>query len=826
MNKILPIILIGILVISALGATAIETKENKISIMSEKLEITFTPLQITEYNEEYIEINFEDITTYLSDPGKPRLPKVVNSFELPLGVKNVKVEVTPKNIKEYEIQGIIRPAPYHLPLTSSSETITETAEKNIKIYSNHNPYPESWYSYRVGVGLNENMERVTHVDVQTYPTRYKPADDTLLITENAEIKITYQPGTLDIKTCAEEYDMVIIAPKIFSRPLNKLVQHKNNFGIKTLLETTESIYNAFEGRDKPEQIKYFIKYALDEYNVKYVLLFGGLKSKIFNIPREHRNYGVKWWHVPVRYNNFYDDPLHPLSYEKIYDPGVLCDLYYADIYGEGEVFQDWDPNEDGIIAAWGMNTKGYDVENDTCIDYVPDLALGRLACRNLLEARQVINKIIRYEETAADPSWFNKMVTISGDGFMDLEDLDFQWDTNSLEEGEYTIKAQSYNEVEAGVIDKIKITIDRSVLTVLTFNHDDHLRITEYPCGPIAEIVSVSDGDILGATDYYYEPKEGEAYGNSVIPWANLNFTDGILHIRGKTYDPRPYGVLTDIHVWVENEDAEVVFDDWRYNQEMYYEGEWVVGQKLLLGGGGAGYYMPENFEIEDIWASNGELTGPADMINALNGGSGFVFFSGHGSPNVWSDHYPGIPGNRRHGSIPSLSVISMKPRKLPIIPTFPMRQIKNKDKLPIILIGGCHNSQFNVSMIPGLLDLHNNKFTWCHGSPVPECFSWYLVKMPHTGAIATIGNTGLGYGVPAKECTTEGLDGGICIEFFKQYGEEYETNDGATILGDIYAKTLVSYYNTFDMEFLDHAKTYTQWVLLGDPSLMIGGYS
>ena len=178
-----------------------------------------------------------------------------------------------------------------------------------------------------------------------------------------------------------------------------------------------------------------------------------------------------------------------------------------------------------------------------------------------------------------------------------------------------------------------------------------------------------------------------------------------------------------------------------------------------------------------------------------------------------------------------------MKPKKLPIIPTFPMRQIKNKDKLPIILIGGCHNSQFNVSMIPGLLDLHNNKFTWCHGSPVPECFSWYLVKMPHTGAIATIGNTGLGYGVPAKECTTEGLDGGICIEFFKQYGEHYGET-GFETLGQVYHQTQTSYVNTFKDYTLPEcwwfpdlgwdsidAQAIQQWVLLGDPSLHIGGY-
>ena len=109
--------------------------------------------------------------------------------------------------------------------------------------------------------------------------------------------------------------------------------------------------------------------------------------------------------------------------------------------------------------------------------------------------------------------------------------------------------------------------------------------------------------------------------------------------------------------------------------------------------------------------------------------------------------------------------------------------------------------------MIPGLLDRDNSKNTWCHGSPVPECFSWYLVKMPKTGAIATIGNTGLGYGAPGDIITTEGLDVGICIEFYKDYGQQYEDNDGAVILGDVFLNTLTNYLDTFNMDMLDHAK-------------------
>ena len=127
--------------------------------------------------------------------------------------------------------------------------------------------------------------------------------------------------------------------------------------------------------------------------------------------------------------------------------------------------------------------------------------------------------------------------------------------------------------------------------------------------------------------------------------------------------------------------------------------------------------------------------------------------------------------------------------------------------------------------MVPTLLDKGNKQMTWSHGIPTPECFSWTFVRMPRQGAIATIGNTGLGYGVPGKECLVEGLDGGICIQFFKNYSKEYTNNEGVAYLGDVYLNAQRAYHNEFDMEFLDHAKSLTQWVLLGDPSLRVGGY-
>jgi hypothetical protein len=828
MNKILPIIIVGIFVLSGLGAVAVKNdltiNDDKTEVKSEIITSDFSSLAIEEYDSNYVDVSLDGISTFLMNPGDPVLPKVVETIELPFGVRNVKVEVTVNNVNECNIEKEIRPAPPVLPLIETEEDIVIESEKNDNIYSSEEPFPSNWYSYYVGCGLNDKNVLVTFVPVSLYPVKYSPKLNKLFVAENAEIKITYDSADINLFSTGDKYDMVIIAPAKFSRLLNKLVAHKNNVGVKTFLKTTESIYKEFEGRDKPEQIKYFIKSAIENNSIEYVLLVGGLKNKVWSEPRENCNYGASGWEVPVRYHNFYDNPEHPLSFAKIHDPGVISDLYYADVYKAGGIFNDWDPNGDGIIAAWNYPDKN--VSNDTGLDLYPDVILGRLACSNTLEVRNVVNKIINYEKNSYGETWFKKMVVVSGDGFMDQEDLDIQWNTGSLPNGNYTIIGQSRDKNGVyGPPDTIHITINKNVPSYLSFNHDDYLRITEYPGEPIAEIVSVSEGNILGFNDSTYVPDEGLAYGNLVNGWANINYTDGILHIRGKTYNPEPYGNVTDIHVIVVNENEEIVFEDWRYNQEMYFEGEWVTGEKALKGGGGALYYMPNDFEKEILWASNGKLTGPDDIISALTQGCGFAFLSGHGSPVVWTDHFPGIPGNRAKGSIPSLFSILYRPKKFPLFPVFPLNDIKNKDKLPVMLIGGCHNSQFNVSMVPSLFDKHNEKNTWCHGTPTPECFSWYLVKMPRGGAIATIGNTGLGYGVPGKDCLIEGLDGGICIEFFKQYGIEYNSQ-GYGVLGNAYKDTLTTYVNTFDVAGnLDHAKSLTQWELLGDPSLRIGGY-
>jgi len=828
MKKITILFIVGILISSTIGAIGTQGKQGTTQSLSEHLG-TPAILKQSVDNEGYLLIELTGTSTFQTAAGQPQLPKIVRTIELPFGATDIRVSLTPGDITTRHIDQEIRPATQMVPLTEEYQTFTAyTTTKDTQVYAMTTPYPETWFTSSIGVGLNKNNEHVTFVTVHYYPIRYTPATGTLHISTSADLSVTYSAPTHNPFPLKSEYNLVIIAPKSFEKALQPLIEHKNSHGVITVLKTTEDIYTEFPGVDKPEQIKYFIKNAIETWGVEYVLLVGGLKNMVFAKPRDNANEGSTGWHLPVRYTNLYDNPKFPLTAESaIFDPGVISDLYYSDIYEAGGNFSSWDPTGDGTFAAWGKPG----VENDTGIDMYPDVALGRLACVSVSEVRTVVKKIITYETTTYGSEWFKKMTVISGDGFLDQEDLNFQWDTNALPTGTYTIYAQSSNpSAEYGPIETINVTVDKTKETNLTFNHDDNLRIHEYPGLPVAEIVTVSEGNILGNTDFSYTPGENEAYCNWFFFWANMSYLSGVLTIRGKSYDPKPYGNLSSIHVWIKNDADTIVFEDWRNDTEMYYEGEYTTGEQALLGRGGALYYMPAEFQRDIIWASNGLFKGEQDVIDAWTEGAGFMFISGHGSPNVWADHAPGVPGNRQYGSIDGLQVTTIRPYPpFFTLPLYPMDTIRNEERLPVTVIGGCHNSQFNVSMIYGLLDgmiylLPNfpKLHMWCYGSLVPEAFSWRLVRNPHGGSIATIGNTGLGYGMPGVDLTTGGGDGWITIEFFKQYG-----SDGLDVLGQAYQQTLTSYVNTFDMTDLaaGHPKSVQQWVLLGDPSLKIGGY-
>ena len=207
------------------------------------------------------------------------------------------------------------------------------------------------------------------------------------------------------KDSTSNYDLLILAPSKFIKPLQKLVSHKNSFEMRTKLVTLEYIYEDIGyGRDQAEKVKYFIRDVVEESGIKYVLLVGGMKSLF--------SFQESFW-CPVRYVNIVDRWGGSYDWGNYLELSYLSDLYFADIYDSEGNFSSWDTDRDGIYGEWNNNESAEDP-----LDLYPDVFVGRLPCRNTFEVIIMVNKIIEYEkEDSTDSEWFNKMVVVAGDTY-------------------------------------------------------------------------------------------------------------------------------------------------------------------------------------------------------------------------------------------------------------------------------------------------------------------------------------------------------------------------------------------------------------------------
>ena len=194
------------------------------------------------------------------------------------------------------------------------------------------------------------------------------------------------------------YDFIIITPIDFLDELQTLLVHKENHGIVTKIITLDDIYNSnyfpVRGRDDAEKIKYFIKDALDNWDIKNVLLLGD----IYKIPmRKSYATGSLW------------------SFDFI-----LTDLYYADIYDQNQSFCSWDSNNNSIFGEFTWDVEHYKTEYIDDVDLYMDVGVGRLPVSNIKEVRTIVNKIIQYETPSPNKEWFNRLILMGGDTFPDI----------------------------------------------------------------------------------------------------------------------------------------------------------------------------------------------------------------------------------------------------------------------------------------------------------------------------------------------------------------------------------------------------------------------
>jgi hypothetical protein len=209
------------------------------------------------------------------------------------------------------------------------------------------------------------------------------------------------------------------------------------------------------------------------------------------------------------------------------------------------------------------------------------------------------------------------------------------------------------------------------------------------------------------------------------------------------------------------------------------------------------------DLKLIPVYATNKNTSGlvpvTKDIQKAIIQGAGYVDFQGHGSPlawdTIWSD------GTYPHDWCGGITLYNFL-------------KLSNREKLPIVVVGGCHNGLYNVSLLKTMRDKTGSQY-FSYGIPLPVCFSWGLVMKYPGGAIASTGCTGFGMGYQGNPVS---LSAELETNFFYQIG------NGSTTLGQAHSGAIQKF---LDEEEINQVEAFcvTNWALFGDPSLRLGGY-
>ena len=218
-------------------------------------------------------------------------------------------------------------------------------------------------------------------------------------------------------------------------------------------------------------------------------------------------------------------------------------------------------------------------------------------------------------------------------------------------------------------------------------------------------------------------------------------------------------------------------------------EGEYM--SDLIAAGPLSGFNSTRHFE------SLGNLTNIASTVNR---GCGFFEMSDHGNYNGWG----------------YTSLVS------PAVSSTLAYGLDNGNELPIAVLDACLTHGFdneNASDPITGKDPVYGQYYYPPGASFAgrDCLGEYFHKAPNGGAVATYGCTRVGYG-------SFGSSYAAVNSGFMNYHIHKAYSDGFTRTGEMLAKALEDYMGQVGPNGAASFKTLTEYVLLGDPSLTVGG--
>jgi hypothetical protein len=377
---------VGLLILSSVTVLATPNPQSHILTAYDTVSLTAPSLTVVD-GQTTISVGTSQDS---SIPGEPLLPVLTKTYEFPLRTTIISATAVPISTSQSALSAPIAMVPR--PLIDSVTTVEQPTPSSV--YSQDQLYPASWSSYKLTGGLNHDNVPTAFLTITLHPVRYNPIQSEITYASSFSITIQYQLPSKPL-TLGNETSLVIITTNSYKSLVKPLVDHKIAHGVSTktvtITDITKGTYFPVEGRDTAEKMKYFIKAAHENWGTLYVLLMGSFQ-----------------W-VPTRSVLLETDT--GSVYQELDFPS---DLYFADLYNGTGSFCSWDSNNNGKYGEWPYPEGHAAVD---IMDLVPDVHVGRLACLTKAEVRTAVDKVILYETTAHNASWFSRMVVAGGDTF-------------------------------------------------------------------------------------------------------------------------------------------------------------------------------------------------------------------------------------------------------------------------------------------------------------------------------------------------------------------------------------------------------------------------
>jgi uncharacterized membrane protein len=381
-------------------------------------------MPITSFDGNFETVKVSGLESFLHQEGKPELPLSSVTYTYPVNTHVISVRLLDKQTGIVVLSGPVMPSlrPAMIGTDAPRPQLKPAPEPDRSVYSVDAQYPVDWLSTLATTGQDDSGKIVMFYTVYLYPVRYNPVRGTLLYLTEATLEIGYVSPVPEPQSRAsrETYDTVVIAPNEFNATLQPYLTHKQNMGHVVKFVTLEQIYGSTffpaTGRDNQEKIKYFLKFAKENWTISYVVLVGDVEK----LP----------WRA-CRVNDGADGTTTPSDY------------YYADFYRAGTLqFCSWDSNGNSVFGESG----GGGANVDQC-DLSADVTIGRIPAGSVAELTTLINKIKGYETAVPGQPWMNN-VTLCG---MDTFPASYG-EMSGVAEGEVTLN------VVAGYLSNFNIT--------------------------------------------------------------------------------------------------------------------------------------------------------------------------------------------------------------------------------------------------------------------------------------------------------------------------------------------------------------------------------